>query len=50
MLKKFIVRSKRYNLQCEVEAPNAMQAQAMAATWGIAFVLTARNPLTVLEL
>jgi hypothetical protein len=49
MLKKFIVRSKRFNLQCEVEAPNATQAQAMAATWGIAFVLTRSNPLTVQE-
>lgn len=50
MLKKFKVRSKRFNLECEVEAPNAVRAQAMAATWGIAFVLTRSNPLTVQEL
>lgn len=50
MLKKFVIRSKRYNLQCEVEAPNTTQAFAMAATWGIAFVCTSRNPLTAQEL
>lgn len=50
MLKKFQIISKKFNLQCDVEAPNATQAQAMAASWGIAFVLTASNPLTVREL
>jgi hypothetical protein len=50
MLKKFRVISKKFNLQCDVDAPNAQQAEAMAATWGIAFVLTRSNPLTVQEL
>jgi hypothetical protein len=49
-MKKFRVTSKKFNLQCDVDAPNAQQAQAMAASWGVAFVLTASNPLTVQEL
>ena len=49
MLKKFLVISKRYNLECEVECNTAQEAQALAASVNKAFVLTSHNPLTVKE-
>ena len=49
-MKKFQVISKRFNMQCDVECCTPQEAQAMAASFDKAFVLSYNNPLTVREL
>jgi len=49
VLKKFVVRSKRFNKQCDVECCTPQEAQQMAADFDAAFVLSYNNPLTVQE-